>query len=152
MNLTKENKDIRDRHAIIYKLVDNSNGNFYIGSTINSINNRLWKHKSIKQNNTKNSYDIIKNNNYEMIILDIMRVDDIKVLRLYESFYILIAKRFCKERCLNYSIAYNNPNVYKIIARRPWVCPNCNKQMRNWSKSKHKNFCKNTNTIQIITN
>ena len=140
MNEIKQTKDIKKRNAIIYKLVDNSNGNFYIGSTINSINNRLWKHKTKEQNHTKNSHKIIENNDYEMIILDKMRVDDIKVLRLYESFYILIAKKYCKERCLNNSIAYNNKNVWKIIASRPWTCPNCNKTIGFWSKTRHKNI------------
>jgi hypothetical protein len=156
MNEKKQTKDIRNRNAIIYKLVDNSNGNFYIGSTINYISNRLWKHKSKKQNHTKNSHKIIDNNNYEMIILDTMRVDDIKVLRLYESFYILIAKKYCKDRCLNgNALAYNNPNVYKIVARRPYQCPNCNIIIKNWSKSRHKQYCKNTNNtnkIEINTN
>ena len=159
MNEKKQTKDIRNRNAIIYKLVDNSNGNFYIGSTINSLSNRLWKHKIKEHNHTRNSHKIIENDNYEMIILDNMRVDDLKVLRLYESFYILIAKHFCKERCLNgNSLAYNNKNVYKIIARRPYQCPNCNKIIKHWCKSRHKVYCKNTNKfgntnqIQINTN
>jgi len=158
MNEKKHTKDIRKRDAIIYKLVDKSNDNFYIGSTINPINNRLWKHKSKEHNLTKNSHKIIENNNYEMIILDTMRVDDLKVLRLYESFYILIAKKYCKDRCLNgNSLAYNNRNVNKIVAGRPYVCPNCNIKIKFSSKSRHKHFCKytnkldNTNKIQINT-
>tara|TARA_Y100001972_G_C7654081_1_gene329146 strand:+ start:1143 stop:1601 length:459 start_codon:yes stop_codon:yes gene_type:complete len=135
-------KNIKNRDAIIYKLVDNTNNNFYIGSTINSINNRLYKHKHKNLNHTKNSYKIIENNNYDIIILDKMRVDDIKVLRLYESFYILIAKKYSKEKCLNDALAYNNKNVYKIMAQRPYECPFCNKIIKQWCKSKHKHYCK----------
>ena len=148
-------KNIKKRDAIIYKLVDNSNGNFYIGSTINSINNRLHKHINKELNHTTSSHKIIENDDYEMIILDKMRVDDIKVLRLYESFYILIAKKFCKERCLNNSLAYNNKNVYQIVRRRKIKCPKCNNEMKFFSYYKHKyNNCKykNTNSIQINTN
>lgn len=152
MNEKKQTKNIKNRDAIIYKLIDNSNGNFYIGSTINSINNRLWKHKSKEQNHTKNTHKIIENNNYEIKILDKMRVDDLKVLRLYESFYILLAKKYCKDRCLNNSLAYNNPNVYRIVARRPFICPYCNKEMRKWSYGKHKKYCKYINTNKIQNN
>ena len=151
-------KNIKERDAIIYKLVDKSNGNFYIGSTINTIKNRLHKHINKELNHTKSSHKIIENNDYEMIILDKMRVDDLKILRLYESFYILIAKKFCKERCLNNSLAYNNRNVYEIVRKRKFICPNCNKEMKFYSYRKHKlSYCKstnnldNTNQIQIIT-
>ena len=56
--------------AKIYKIIDNTNGNVYIGSTYESLKNRLSHHKSNYKAYLKGlygyttSYDIIKNNNY----------------------------------------------------------------------------------------
>jgi len=61
----------------IYKIVDNTNGNIYIGSTCEpTLARRLSQHcgeyrfylnKEIKKNIT--SFQIIKNNNYDIILI-----------------------------------------------------------------------------------
>ena len=60
----------------IYKIVDNTNDNIYIGSTTQSLSKRLTTHReSYKQylNNKMNyitSFEILRNNNYEIILLE----------------------------------------------------------------------------------
>tara|TARA_R100000697_G_scaffold819_1_gene1758 strand:- start:604 stop:1143 length:540 start_codon:yes stop_codon:yes gene_type:complete len=51
----------------IYKLVDNTNGNIYIGSTIQPLSLRKYQHK---QNNQCMSKLIIKNGNYDIILIE----------------------------------------------------------------------------------
>lgn len=60
----------------IYKIVDNTNDNVYIGSTINKLNVRLSKHETdwrlhnrgLFRNNRK-VYDILKNNDYRIELI-----------------------------------------------------------------------------------
>ena len=62
----------------IYKLIDNTNGNIYIGSTCLSLKERLKYHKcNYSKYNKKDgkgkgisSYDIIKNNDYKIELLE----------------------------------------------------------------------------------
>ena len=66
----------------IYKIVDYTNNNVYIGSTKQTLKIRLSKHKYSKD---CSSYEILKNNNYE--IIEIEKTD--KENRYYrEQFYI----------------------------------------------------------------
>ena len=62
--------------ARIYKLVDNTNDNFYIGSTCSALSRRLTYHKSDAKRYEDgwrtekcSSYTIIKNNDYQMILI-----------------------------------------------------------------------------------
>ena len=55
----------------IYKIIDNTNGNIYIGSTVQPLSKRLVGHRSsynqyIKGKKYVKSCDIIKNNNYNI--------------------------------------------------------------------------------------
>ena len=60
----------------IYKLIDNTNGDIYFGSTCKSLKERLGNHKKhynkyIKTNVKRTaSYDIIKNNDYKIELLE----------------------------------------------------------------------------------
>ena len=60
----------------IYKIVDNTNGNLYIGSTTQSLTQRLaghvGKYKSYEQGKYPftASFDILKNGNYEIILIE----------------------------------------------------------------------------------
>ena len=63
-------------HSKIYKLVDNTNGNIYIGSTTQSLSRRLAGHTANyrqfldnKQGKTT-SFDILKNGDYVIILLE----------------------------------------------------------------------------------
>jgi hypothetical protein len=61
----------------IYKIVDNTNNNIYIGSTCEpTLARRLASHRTNynnylkEKNNFTTSFDIIKNNNYEIILIE----------------------------------------------------------------------------------
>jgi predicted GIY-YIG superfamily endonuclease len=75
----------------IYKILDLTNNNCYIGSTSNLLSSRLWKHKNC---NTTSSEQIIKNNNYEVSILEQFEDHSIRYDR--EKYYINTVKN-----CIN---------------------------------------------------
>jgi len=56
----------------IYKIVDNTNGNIYIGITTGTLKERLRQHRIKTKNNTNNcvSRDIIKNNDYKIELIE----------------------------------------------------------------------------------
>ena len=54
--------------TLIYKIFDNTNGNCYIGSTKQKINQRMKHHRG--KWNLCESKQIINNNDYEVIILE----------------------------------------------------------------------------------
>ena len=62
--------------AKIYKIVDNSNNNVYIGSTWQSLKYRLSKHKSHYRaylnglGGNVRSFDIIKNNDFKIELIE----------------------------------------------------------------------------------
>jgi len=59
---------IKLKMTLIYKIVDNTNGNIYVGSTSQKMHRRMVTHKS--KNNGCSSEKIIKNNDYEVIIIE----------------------------------------------------------------------------------
>ena len=78
----------------IYKIVDNTNDAIYIGSTCNSLKNRLSSHKGDYKrflkgifNNVK-SFDIIKNNDYKIELLENCEVKTKSELLARERFFI----------------------------------------------------------------
>ena len=55
----------------IYKLIDNTNGNIYIGQTKQKLYQRLNNHKQdFKRGSTSISREIIKNNNYKIELIE----------------------------------------------------------------------------------
>ena len=80
--------------AKIYKILDNTNNNIYIGSTCRSLKNRLSHHKSnykayskgLYGNNT--SYDIIKNNDYKIELIEACNIKTKEELLEKEKYYI----------------------------------------------------------------
>jgi group I intron endonuclease len=57
--------------TLIYKILDNTNGDIYVGSTSQKINNRMKNHRAdAKRNNHCSSKKIINNNDYEVIIIE----------------------------------------------------------------------------------
>ena len=78
----------------IYKIVDNTNDNIYIGSTCQSLKTRLIEHKCHYKtflkglcNNTR-SFDIIKNNDYEIKLLEACEVKTKLELKARERYFI----------------------------------------------------------------
>ena len=81
--------------AKIYKLVDNTNGNIYIGSTCKPyLSSRLVQHKLDYQRYIKGTYhyvtsfDILKNGDYDIILLESYPCDDKMQIRAKERYFI----------------------------------------------------------------
>ena len=79
----------------IYKIVDNTNEYIYIGSTCEpNLSRRLSKHVSnykrflSKKQRYVTSFDIIKNNNYEIILVELYPCNTKDELHSRERFYI----------------------------------------------------------------
>ena len=79
----------------IYKIVDNTNGNIYVGSTCEAtLAKRLAKHietfKSYKQGKSSymSSYKIIQNGNYDIVLLELYPCESRDQLHSRERYYI----------------------------------------------------------------
>ena len=78
----------------IYKIVDNTNNNIYIGSTCKTLNKRLSQHKCNYKlflkgvyNNVR-SFDIIKNGDYQIELLENCDIKTKQELLTREKYYI----------------------------------------------------------------
>ena len=94
-------------NAKIYKIVDNINDNVYIGSTCYSLKTRLSVHKSAYKRflnglggNTK-SFDVLKNNDYKIELIENCNIKTKQELLARERFYIE------NNNCLNKNIPGN---------------------------------------------
>lgn len=79
----------------IYAIIDNTNGNKYIGSTANKLSVRLSGHKcslrQFKKGNTKKgcaSFQIIENNNYEITLIEKYPCNTKRELEKREQYWI----------------------------------------------------------------
>jgi len=98
----------------IYKLINNKNNNIYVGSTCkDTIETILVKHKydynRYLKTNTKyiTSFEIIKNNNYKIELIEELDINEISELQLRECYWI------DKINCIN----NNKPNNYINVGR-----------------------------------
>ena len=88
----------------VYKILNTVNGKFYIGSSVD-IEKRFKQHRTDLNkgihNNTylQNAWNKYGANNFEFIVVEC--VDDIKILRDRETYYIQ------KTQCTNHNIGYN---------------------------------------------
>ena len=91
-------------NAKIYKIVDNTNQNVYIGSTCNTLKNRLARHKSGYKRFLKGlfpivkSFDILKNNNYKIELLENCNIKTKDELLEREKYY--IQNNNCLNKCI----------------------------------------------------
>ena len=98
----------------IYKIIDNTNDNIYIGSTTQRLSKRLYEHKRDAKcyfRNGKNyitSFDIIKNNNYQIILIENVICDTKEQLLKRERFYIENTK------CINKCIPGRTDKEYRV--------------------------------------
>lgn len=96
----------------IYKLFDNTNSNAYIGSTTMTLKQRLKKHERDYVNflngkyGSMTSFEIIKNNNYSISLLENFPCNSKIELFKKEGEYIL------KEKCLNKRIMGRSHKEY----------------------------------------
>ena len=78
----------------IYKIVDNTNGNIYIGSTCKKLCQRIGLHRNHYKEYLKNnssymtSFEIIKNGQYDIILLENVPCDTKEQLHARERYYI----------------------------------------------------------------
>ena len=70
----------------IYKLIDNTNGNIYIGSTIQLLSKRKSQHKEYR--NSCVSKFIIENGDYDMILIEKYPCESKEELEARERYYI----------------------------------------------------------------
>tara|TARA_R110002050_G_scaffold170108_1_gene301938 strand:- start:18 stop:506 length:489 start_codon:yes stop_codon:yes gene_type:complete len=117
----------------IYKLVDNTNNNIYIGSTINLLTDRLRTHKS--KYNTCISRNIIANGDYEIILIKDYPCNNQFELEEEEKKYIL------ENDCINIQIPHRTKSeLSKIyynnnIDRREYI--------KDYNKEYYSNNAKN---------
>ena len=108
----------------VYKIYDNTNGNAYYGSTIQTLSKRMAKHKSDYKlwfdgkGNNVTSFDIIKNGDYDISLVEEVEYQDIKELLMRERFY--IENNVCVNKCIPTRTLneYRKDNRVKIIKYR----------------------------------
>ncbi len=97
----------------IYKIVDNTNDNVYIGSTCKLLCQRLAQHvyefnlhlKGIKKN--LSSFKVLENGNYDIILIEKFPCEDKEELHKKERFYIENT-----ENCINKMIPSRSQKEY----------------------------------------
>ena len=79
----------------IYKIIDNSNNNIYIGSTIFTLKQRLKGHISSfkrfnngRSNNYYSSFEILKNHDFKIILIEKYSCFNLQELLKRESYFI----------------------------------------------------------------
>jgi hypothetical protein len=89
----------------IYRLVCNTTGNQYIGSTTQSLSQRLGGHKGAykwfltgKTTKQTSSFSILSNNNFEMILIEEYCCENKNQLERRERYYIEITKCVNKQK------------------------------------------------------
>ena len=158
----------------IYKLIDNTNGNIYIGSTCLSLKERLQDHKyNYNRYNKKDgkskgtsSYDIIKNNDYKIELLENFPCKSKQELLRKEREYIesnkcinIVRPIITHQDKLDYIKEYIKINRDKIAKRKKeWAnnnkdkinkkasekiqCDNCSSTIRKSDLAQHKRSLK----------
>ena len=100
-------------HSKIYKIIDNTNGNIYIGSTTQSLSQRLGHHTRHYKRycNGKcgymSSFDIIKNMSYEIILIEEVNCNNKEQLHKIEREHIEA------NECVNLNIPSRTKKEYK---------------------------------------
>ena len=97
----------------IYKIIDNTNNNVYIGSTCKTLKNRLSHHKSNYKQFLKGlygyntSYNLIKNNDYKIELLEACNIKTKQELFEREKYYIQ------NNECINKVVPGRNKKEYR---------------------------------------
>lgn len=100
MKSNENQEENRYSRGKIYKIIDNTNNNVYIGSTCEKyLSNRLAQHvkdykKFLNNSNASytSSYEIIKNNNYEIVLIESVPCNSKDELLMREKHYINLYK------------------------------------------------------------
>ena len=143
--------------AKIYKITDNTNDNIYIGNTCRNLEERLSEHKSSYKRFLKGlyrnvkSFDILKNNNYKIELLENCNITTKDELLARERYYIE------NNDCLNKNIPGRTEKEYKKAYRidnkdkinENFDCP-CGGNYTYSHKSHHINTIKHQNYLQSL--
>ena len=98
-------------HGKIYKISDNTSDKVYIGSTTQSLLQRLYHHKSnFKLNYNVSSKYILQNNDYDINLLECVPCENKTQLIKKEQEYISLYG----DRCVNYRRAFTSPDEKKL--------------------------------------
>ena len=160
-------------NAKIYKLIDNTNDNVYIGSCCSSLRTRLSTHKCsyelflfkniksyeiIKNGDYIKSFDIIKNNDYKIELLENCDIKTKQELLARERYFIE------NNECLNKNISdisykqYYNDNINKIDYYQKEYCETNKNKAKDkakeyrtrYNKSKHLKTDKHQNYLKSL--
>ena len=124
----------------IYKLIDNTNGDIYIGSTVRTLKDRLREHRC--KNNSCISKRIINNGNYIIELIKNYPCNNVDELEKEESKYIKI------QDCINIQIPtrtkneWSKDNYAKNEDRRCYV-KDYNQTYYNKNKTYYADYAKN---------
>ena len=127
----------------IYELVDLTNNNKYYGSTIQDLKKRKGQHKSLYhiylngKMNYVSSFEIIKNNNYEIYLVEEFPCNSKSELEAREGYYIR------NNNCINKNI----PGRTRKENHKQWSADN-----KEWIKELHKDWKKNNSSKLKILN
>jgi hypothetical protein len=121
----------------IYKITSVHTDEIYIGSTWNTLENRLLFHEecyikwidSIYQLEYCTSFEILKYYNYQIELLETMECSNLKELHKREGYYQL------NNTCVNMNIAGKRPKSIKRINKNPYFyCSCCEQEIDNTYK------------------
>ena len=126
----------------IYKLVDYTNGDIYIGSTTQTLSRRRQKHISDSKNHGKicnnrvitySSHPIIMNGNHNIVLLELFPCNMKDELRMKEQEWI------DKTECINSQRAYRSPEYIENY-NREWFKQRAINQKEELKKYKSELF------------
>ena len=138
--------------AKIYKIVDNTNGNIYIGSTCEpTLARRLASHRQNykryleNKHNFLTSFNILKNDNYEIVLLeeckDITTKDQLhKRERFYIENNICVNKHMplrTDKEYYEYQKEYRQENKEKILERQKQYNQDNKEKISEYNKQYH---------------
>lgn len=130
----------------IYKLVCNITGEVYYGSTIQNMSKRLGQHKDKYKSYINgrhhyvSSFDILKNNNYEMILVENYPCKTQKELLEREGHY--MKNNQCVNKCIagrTYEDWYDENKIDVCEKIRKYRCDNTDKLRKREYEYYHKN-------------
>ncbi len=145
--------------AKIYKIVDNTNDNVYIGSTCKKLSQRITQNRSDykKYLNGKTtvttSYKILENGNYDIVLIEKCPCQDKEELHRKERFYIESMK------CINKTIPSRskeesskeyrkiNSNKIKEHKNKVCICQICNCEYTHAHLKRHERTKKHQDNL-----
>jgi len=127
---------VKYENGKIYKIIDNTNGDIYVGSTCNKLSRRITNHRAsyncylnpnIKQGYMR-SFDILKNNDYKIILIEEYPCENKEQLLLREQYWI------DKLDCINYNNPIHNQKKYNREYRKK-NREQYNENSRRWTRN-----------------